>query len=308
MQYEKNDLVKSPLNYTGGKYKLLPQILPLFPSKITTFVDLFCGGCNVGINVKAEEIICIDNQEQLIRLFNTLKSYDKEDVFKTIGEIIEKYKLSQSSMYGYGYYNCTSSEGLLIYNKPHFMKLREDYNKRNENNFYYDMVFYTLTIFSFNNQIRFNKNGFCNIPAGKRDFNKKIKENLSRFIDKIKGNNINFISSDFKEIANKDNMNEVFVYADPPYLITTASYNEQGGWNEEKEKELLQLLDELNRRKSKFALSNVIESKGTENIILKEWSKKYKVNFLDYNYNNSNYQKKETNKKSKNVEVLITNY
>lgn len=42
-QINKN-LCKSPLNYTGGKYKLLPQIFPLFPSKINTFVDLFGGG------------------------------------------------------------------------------------------------------------------------------------------------------------------------------------------------------------------------------------------------------------------------
>ncbi|MCR4559278.1 MAG: DNA adenine methylase, partial [Bacteroidales bacterium] len=46
-----NKFVQSPLNYIGGKYKLLPQILPYFPQKINTFVDLFCGGCNVGINV-----------------------------------------------------------------------------------------------------------------------------------------------------------------------------------------------------------------------------------------------------------------
>lgn len=44
-------MIQSPLNYTGGKYKLLPQILPLFPGDIRVFVDLFCGGCNVGLNV-----------------------------------------------------------------------------------------------------------------------------------------------------------------------------------------------------------------------------------------------------------------
>lgn len=36
--------IKSPLNYTGGKFKLLPQILPLMPDDIENFVDLFCGG------------------------------------------------------------------------------------------------------------------------------------------------------------------------------------------------------------------------------------------------------------------------
>ena len=40
--------IKSPLNYTGGKYKLLPQIISSFPSECNTFVDLFTGGLNVG--------------------------------------------------------------------------------------------------------------------------------------------------------------------------------------------------------------------------------------------------------------------
>ena len=37
----KQEYIKSPLNYVGGKYKLLPQILPLFPKNIDTFIDLF---------------------------------------------------------------------------------------------------------------------------------------------------------------------------------------------------------------------------------------------------------------------------
>lgn len=38
------EYVKSPLNYTGGKYKLLPQLLELLPKQVNTFVDLFAGG------------------------------------------------------------------------------------------------------------------------------------------------------------------------------------------------------------------------------------------------------------------------
>lgn len=38
------EYVKSPLNYTGGKYKFLPQLLELFPKQVNTFVDLFAGG------------------------------------------------------------------------------------------------------------------------------------------------------------------------------------------------------------------------------------------------------------------------
>lgn len=66
----KQPYIQSPLNYIGGKYKILPQILPLFPSRIRTFVDLFCGGCNVGINVSADRTIFNDNISYLIDLYN----------------------------------------------------------------------------------------------------------------------------------------------------------------------------------------------------------------------------------------------
>lgn len=39
-----SDYIKSPLNYVGGKYKLLNDIIPMFPSEIGTFVDVFAGG------------------------------------------------------------------------------------------------------------------------------------------------------------------------------------------------------------------------------------------------------------------------
>ena len=62
-------MIESPLNYTGGKYKLLPQILPYFPKNIDRFVDIFCGGCNVGCNVKANSIVFNDNNIMIIYFF-----------------------------------------------------------------------------------------------------------------------------------------------------------------------------------------------------------------------------------------------
>ena len=98
-----------------------------------------------------------------------------------------------------------------------------------------------------------------------------------------------------------------FVYCDPPYLVTCASYNEQDGWNETKERELLELLDNLNARGIKFALSNVLENKGKTNEILKVWAEKYNVHYLNYSYGNCNYHAKDKSENS-TVEVLITNY
>jgi DNA adenine methylase Dam len=300
-------LVKSPLNYIGGKYKLLKQILPLFPDNIDTMVDLFCGGCNVGVNVNANRIIAIDKLDVLINLLKVFKELNINDIINKIEDNIRKFNLSNTLEYGYEYYNTNSADGLAKVNKSNFLKLRNYINHMtNKESAEYNISLYTLIIFSFNNQIRFNSKGEFNIPVGKRDFNKKIRKNLIDFIKRLQSLDIAFVCEDFINYDFSKLGKDDFVYADPPYLITCATYNEQNSWTETDEINLLNLLDSLNSKGIRFALSNVLESKGKSNDILKEWSKKYNVHYLNYNYNNSNYQIKD--KTNKSIEVLITNY
>lgn len=306
-------MIQSPLNYTGGKFKLLPQILPLFPTNINTFVDLFCGGCNVGINVECENVIYNDLDRNLLYLYNTFKNLDKQAIFDWIYGIIDKYKLSLVSQNGYDYYECDSSKGLGDYNRDKFLKLRADFNEKQKNeqyDYYYYVMLYVIIVYAFNNQIRFNSNGEFNLPVGKRDFNKNMQQKLSDFIDKIKEQNCKFTCLDFREFNTETLNNNDFVYVDPPYLITCATYNEQGGWDENDEKDLLQFLDDLHNRNIKFALSNVLRSKGKENSILINWIEKnkdkFKTIYLNYSYSNSNYQTKD--KTSASEEVLVINY
>ncbi len=295
------EFIKSPLNYTGGKFKLLNQIIPFFPKKIDTFVDLFSGGCNVAINCHANKIIANDINKEVIELYEYFKNNSIDRIRNEIYSLIKKYNLSESSKYGYEEYGTDSKKGLANYNKENYLKLRENYNN-NPN----PIMFYTLIIFAFNNQIRFNKNGKFNLPVNKRDFTSNMQRNLKLFVDRLKNIDIEFISKDFRDvIIHKDS----FVYVDPPYLATTASYNENGGWNEQLEQQLLDYLDSLDNRGIKFTLSNVLESKGNKNQLLKDWckSKNYKVNYLNHSYSNCNYQTKNRDKHS-TVEVLITNY
>lgn len=303
-------MLQSPLNYTGGKFRLLPQILPHFPKDIDVFVDLFCGGCNVGINVEANAVIYNDLNKQLLCLYNTFKSLDKEAVFEGIYQIIDKYELSLVSKNGYGYYGCESGKGVGRYNKEHFLKLRDDFNAAQKEDSYYYIMLYVIIVYAFNNQIRFNSKGEFNLPVGKRDFNKKMADKLTAFIDRIQTQNCVFTCKDFREFDISQLKENDFVYADPPYLITCATYNEQGGWKEAEEKDLLAFLDELHSKKLRFALSNVLRSKGKENKILMEWleknNDKYTIIPLNYSYSNSNYQTKD--KTSVSEEVLIINY
>ena len=102
-----------------------------------------------------------------------------------------------------------------------------------------------------------------------------------------------------------------FVYCDPPYLISTGTYNDgkRGftGWNRDSEIMLLNILDNLNKRKIKFALSNFLIHNGQINNILKEWISynNYNIKKIDSNYNNSCYNKKLL---SQTIEILVTNY
>ena len=287
----KNEIVKSPLNYIGGKYKILPQILPLFPEKIDTFIDLFAGGCNVGINAKANKIIFNDNLTYLIDLFKTIQKQDLDITLNHIKKRIKEFDLS-------------------ITNDKAYKEFRDFYNKTRE-----PLDLFVLIAFSFNHQIRFNNNHQFNNPFGKNrsSFNPKMQYNLEKFIIKLKTLNVAFTNLNFDEF-DFSNLNENnFVYADPPYLITTGTYNDgkRGftGWNEKEETKLLQILSNLDRKNIKFALSNVIEHKGKTNYLLVDWINEngFQINYIKKNYANSNYQTKNREKNG-SIEVLITNY
>lgn len=304
-QTQKREIIQSPLNYTGGKFKLLDQILPQFPASIDTFVDLLCGGCNVGVNINADRVIFNDNNPRLLYLYNMFKNLGKATVLEMVDDIISKYGLSRSTENGYAFYGCESSGGLGAYNREPFLRLREDFNRKPEDYHYYAML-YTLIVFAFNNQIRFNSKGEFNLPVGKRDFNDKMKSKLCTFIDRLKEGNYSFISRDFREVDTSELTASSLVYCDPPYLITCATYNERDGWNERSERDLLAFLDSLDERGIRFALSNVLSSKGKTNEILAAWATRYRIIHLDYKYSNSNYQRKDRN--GIEDEVLIVNY
>lgn len=303
------DIIPSALNYTGGKYKLLPQLLPYFPKDADKVVDLFCGGCNVGININCNRVQFNDSNEYLIGLLNTFKRLPKERIFDFIFETIGNYNLSKVCEFGYEYYNCKSSNGLGTYNKIGFNKLRSDFNSRVEKDDIYYLMLYVLIIYSFNNQIRFNQKGDFNLPVGKRDFNSKMQSKLANFLDRIKSGDYTFINSDFRMVNLNNYSDKSFFYVDPPYLITCATYNEHDGWTESDERELLRYLEELDSRGIRFALSNVLESKGKKNTILSEWikwHKNFKALSLNYDYSNSNYHTKQRDSITK--EVLVINY
>jgi site-specific DNA-adenine methylase len=144
------------------------------------------------------------------------------------------------------------------------------------------------------------------VPFGKdrSDFNPTLRNKFCEFVDLLHKKDVVFMNKDFRELKIASLNDSDFVYCDPPYLNTTANYNEHGGWTEKEELDLLEMLNELNRSNIKFALSNNLSA----NTKLEEWANDsgYIINDLSGNYSNCNYQKKDKSKACR--EVLITNY
>lgn len=286
-----DDFIKSPLNYIGGKYKVLPQIFPLFPKNVDCFVDLFTGGANVGINSNANKIIINDNLIYLIDIYEFLAKTSEKDVLDHIEATVREYDLSLTNTQGYN-------------------RFRDHYNMIHN-----PMDLLILTFFSFNHQIRFNNSHQFNTPFGKNRsrFNGNIKRNLIRFLDALHAKKIEFRKDEFDKFDFSMLTSRDFVYCDPPYLITVGSYNDgkRGftGWSEKQEIRLLEVLDDLNIQGIRFALSNVLTHKNMANDLLQNWvnNNHYNVHKIDNNFTNSNYHT-SVHTKETTQEVLITNY
>ena len=270
------EYIKSPLNYVGGKYKLLSQIIPKFPNDIYTFIDLFGGGFNVGVNINAHKIIYNDICNQVVGLLSYLSRNKSEDLINKIERYINTYNLSKTNQEGY-------------------LCLRKNYN--NDPN---PIKFYTLICYSFNNQIRFNSKGEYNMPFGKdrSSFNPTLKKRFETFVKKLSGLNCDFCNKSFDSFDLSNINNDDFVYCDPPYFGSVATYNEQNGWTEKSEKRLLIILDDLNSKGIRWALSNNLKY---GNPLLDSWREKYNTYYLDGDYSNCNYHKSNKEKRGATI-------
>jgi len=256
------------------------------PKNIHTFVDLFCGGCNVGINADCEKVIFNDLNNILVNMLKTLAEMPLGQLVSKIENRIKEWNLSME-------------------NEEAFISFRSHYNKTRD-----PLDLYILSCFSFNYQFRFNNRHEYNNPFGRNRsrFSETMRNSLMRFVQKAAGANVKFSSFSFEDFPFEEIRSVDFVYCDPPYLITTGSYNDGNrgfkDWSAESDAALMAVLDGLNKRGIRFALSNVLSHKGLLNHNLIKWSEKYNAHHLSKDYSNSCYN----TSRAGSDEVLITNY
>lgn len=300
----KNQILRSPLFYVGDKYKLMEEISTFFPTDIGKFVEPFVGGGSVFMNTSAEQYLLNDIDGYIIDLHKYLcKAANKQtSFFARIEDIIKEYGLS----YSYKEDNIPAElkreykkTYFAKYNKVAYEQMRIDFNESSKD----DMaVLYLLLIYGFNRMLRFNKSGDFNLPVGNVDFNSNVASALEDYFQEVQNKKPKWYNLDYKVFLKKLQLSENdFIYLDPPYLITFSEYNKL--WNENDEMELLQLLDKLNDRNIRFAISNVTHYKDRQNDIFIEWAQKYHIHSIK-----SNYISYHDNSIKQFNEVLITNY
>lgn len=299
-----NGIKRSPLFYVGDKYKLIKQIKTFFPSRINSFFEPFVGGGTVFLNVEANNYYLNDIDKNLIEIHKYLKnsSNSPEFFFDRVYEIICKHSLSRS------YKEDVVPDSLkkkwkktyfARFNKPGYEKLRErlNGNKKKE-----PIIMYVLLIYGFNRMLRFNGGGKFNLPVGNVDFNINVVTALENYFEYVRDKIIEFKNLDFRKFLTKNKYSrDDFVYLDPPYLITCSEYNKL--WDKDSEIDLLDIIDDLDKKGVRFALSNVSEYKGRTNDILIKWMEKYNTHQVS-----SNYISYYDNTKKDITEVLITNH
>lgn len=300
----KNGIMRSPLFYVGDKYKLMREIRSHFPNNIGRLIEPFVGGGSVFMNTPTRVCLANDIDENVIAIHNMLQGFrDNENVFfESIYRIILEYGLSLSYLrddvpeelkkqYPKTYY--------AKFNKEAYKRLKEDFN--NGVNAEVQNL-YILLIYGFNRMLRFNKKGKFNLPVGNVDFNKNTYDAIIDYFAVAREKEIVFSSLDFRDFLNNITYNrDDFVYIDPPYLITFSEYNKL--WNENTEIELLGLLNELNGRGIRFAISNVTHYKGRTNELFLNWARMFNIHPIKSNYISFN-----DNTIKQFNEVLITNY
>lgn len=279
-------MIETPFNYTGSKFKLLPQILPEMDYSKKYFVDLFSGGGSVYTNVldKYYKILVNDIIKELIDIHRNILLSD--DI---INKTMDK---------------CPNKES-----KEEFLYLRKEFNSNKT-----PEGLWALMLSCTNNLMRFNKKGEFNQTWGKRTWNSNTDKKVDVFKNHIRKykNKINFLSTHFKNIKiNKPSM----VYIDPPYgyietdgkiqnkQISEAGYNSY--YYQSDDITLYEYIKELDGNGSSFMISGVLEHGNNVSWILNNLIKdgfKYKI--LDFDYNKVSRKKSDKNTK----EVIITNY
>lgn len=196
------------IKWSGSKRSQANEIIKYFPKEINTYYEPFCGGCSmlmalVKSNIKVQNYICSDINEDLINLWQSIKL--RPDT------VYQHYKAL------WGELNKDDDKNRKRY---FFEEIRDRYNKfHNELDFMFIMRTTTNGMPRYNRKGEFN-NSFHITRNGIQP--KRLKNIINEWSEILNKNNVIFKTASFEDIIplNKED----FLYLDPPYANTKGMY------------------------------------------------------------------------------------
>jgi len=205
--------MENPIKWSGSKRLLANQIISHFPEgKTGKFYELFCGGCSITLELilkypdkarEYENIICVDNNEDLMHLWNYIK--------RTPNLLIGGYERLWKD------FKQRQEETIEGHRKFYFNYIRNEFNSKLHSNLTNSIYFLFLLRTSFSGLVRYNSSGVYNSschftrPGIHPDKMKKIIIKASELLNEY---NVLFLCGDYKDFIPDYND---FVFMDPPY-------------------------------------------------------------------------------------------
>lgn len=250
-------LVKGPLSLEGSQFSLLSELLPHFPDRIATFYDLFAGTASVAINCTAERVFANDVDNHLVGLYESLQKRPFAKVLKQIRDRVRECGLDGD-------------------NEKGWKKLVARYEKSRD-----PIDLYVLACHAARPVLRFNFDHryTSRYAHGKNRFSRQMENRLAYFAREVRERDIRFACGDFTDIDLEALDRKDLVYCDPPNLLAIDEKKETALWDEVEETALHAFLDDLHKRKLRFALSGFLSFKGRKNLLLETWlaRRRYRV-------------------------------
>ena len=239
MANQKNLVLSPVLKWVGGKRQLLNDIIPMIPKNCSTYVEPFIGGGAVLFELQPKKAIINDFNGELINVYTVIRDYPEELIKE-----LQFHKENNTSEY---FYTVREYD-----RKPDFFSKMTSVQKAAR------VIYLNKTC--YNGLYRVNSAGQFNSPYGKYKNPNIVNETVIRAMSKyFNENNIVIINEDFKETL-KGLRRGAFVYLDPPYMPISSSSSFTGytenGFNEDKQRELKELCDKLDKKGIKFLQSN----------------------------------------------------
>lgn len=240
---KKDPLVKPFLKWAGGKRQLLPEILKHLPPQSTfqqcTYYEPFLGGGALFFEIQPQNAVINDSNFELVNCYQVVKN--------SVYELIESLRIYQKNHTETYYYQVRELD-----------RCREQYAALSTIEKAARLIYLNKTC--YNGLFRVNSQGQFNVPIGKYKNPNILDEAVLKAVSAyLNSAQVNFSNTDF-EIAVKDAQKGDFIYFDPPYdpVSDTASFTSYDiyGFNQDEQKRLRKVFEQLNARGCQVMLSN----------------------------------------------------